>query len=96
MTIHQNPPKHYLGYVLPGKAPVILLPWILMRWSFMKHLGDRISRAGHPVYVLPGLKYNILSIPISAKSSGINRKIVCCLIFFILYVWAYLQMQKYL
>lgn len=67
MMVHKNPPKHYLGYVLPGKAPVILIPGILLRWSFMKHLGDSISLAGHPVYIVPGLKSNLYSIPISAK-----------------------------
>ena len=67
MTIHKNPPKHYLDYILPGKAPVILIPGILLRWSFMKHLGDHISLAGHPVYIVPGLKSNLYSIPISAK-----------------------------
>ena len=67
MAMYKNPPKHYLGYILPGKAPVILIPGILNKWSFMKKLGDRISLAGHPVYVVPELEYNLYSIPTSAK-----------------------------
>ncbi len=67
MTIHKNPPKHYLGYVVAGKAPVILIPGITTKWGFMKRLGDRISLAGHPVYVVPKLQYNIFNIPMSAQ-----------------------------
>lgn len=67
MIIHEDPPKHYLGYVVSGKAPVILIPGITGKWSFMKHLGDRISLAGHPVYVVPKLGYNLSKIPFAAK-----------------------------
>jgi triacylglycerol esterase/lipase EstA (alpha/beta hydrolase family) len=34
----------------------------------MKHLGDKISLRGHPVYIVPALGYNIYSIPTSAKT----------------------------
>ncbi|HVF69344.1 MAG TPA: alpha/beta fold hydrolase [Xanthomonadales bacterium] len=67
MTIHTSPPSHYLGYVVPEKAPIIIIPGILLRWGFMKHLGDKISHVGHPVYIVPQLKYNLHSIPTSAK-----------------------------
>ena len=67
MTIHKNQPKHYLGYVVAGKAPIILIPGITTKWSFMKQLGDRISLAGHPVYIVPKLQYNIFDIPMSAQ-----------------------------
>ena len=67
MVVYHRPPKHYLEYILPGKAPVILIPGILGKWSFMKHLGDRISLTGHPVYIVPQLKYNVYSIPSSAR-----------------------------
>jgi hypothetical protein len=67
MTIHREPPKHYLGHIVQGKVPVILIPGILGKWGFMKHLGDMISLAGHPVYIVPKLGYNIYSIPNSAK-----------------------------
>lgn len=67
MTIHINPPKHYLGHVLPEKAPIIIIPGILLRWGSMKHLADKISHLGHPVYIVPQLKYNLHTIPTSAK-----------------------------
>lgn len=67
MVIHKNPPKHYLGHVAKEKSPIILIPGILGKWSFMKELGDRISLLGHPVYVIPRLRYNTLNIPESAK-----------------------------
>ncbi len=67
-VIHHTPPKHYLGHIVEGKAPVILIPGILGRWSFMKHLGDRISLQGHPVYIVPGLGLNIYSVPTAAKT----------------------------
>ena len=67
MTVHRTPPEHYLGHVIEGKAPVILIPGILGRWGFLKHLGDRISLAGHPVYIVPELNYNVYTIPRSAQ-----------------------------
>jgi len=67
-VIHREPPKHYLGYVVQGKVPVILVPGILGTWSFMKTLGDKISLQGHPVYVVPELGHNIYSIPSSTKT----------------------------
>lgn len=66
-VVYRKPPRHYLGHVVSGKAPVILIPGILGRWSFMKKLGDAISLAGHPVYVVPDLGYNLHKIPSSAK-----------------------------
>ena len=67
IIMHIQPPKHYLGYIVGGKIPVILLPGILGKWGYMKHLGDIISLRGHPVYIIPELGYNIYSIPLSAK-----------------------------
>jgi triacylglycerol lipase len=67
-VIYREPPKHYLGYTVAGKVPVILVPGILGTWSFMKKLGDRISLKGHPVYIVPELGHNIYSIPSSAKT----------------------------
>ena len=67
MMAHREPPAHYLGHVVPERAPVILIPGILNTWAFMKRLGDRISFAGHPVYVIPELGYNIHDIPTSAQ-----------------------------
>lgn len=66
-VMYRNSPQHYLGYVVEGKVPVILIPGILEKWGFLKDLGDKISLQGHPVYVLPRLGYNLFSIPSSAK-----------------------------
>lgn len=67
-VIYREPPKHYLGHVVQGKVPVILVPGILGTWSFMKALGDKISLEGHPVYIVPDLGINIYNIPTSAKT----------------------------
>jgi pimeloyl-ACP methyl ester carboxylesterase len=48
-------------------VPVVLIPGVLGKWGFMKHLGDQISLLGHPVYVIPKLGYNVFSIPTSAQ-----------------------------
>lgn len=65
--IHRNPPKHYLGYIVSGKNPVILLPGITNKWSFLKSIGDKISLLGHPVYIVPKLGYNLHDTATSAK-----------------------------
>src|SRR4051812_36185086 len=67
MLIYTRPPDHYLDYKVPGKAPVVLLPGILGKWSFMKPLADRVSLSGHPVYVVSRLRYNVFSIATSAR-----------------------------
>ena len=67
MLIHKNPPGHFLNFVLKGKAPIILIPGISNKWGFLKHLGDRISHKGHPVYVASKLQFNFFDIPTSAK-----------------------------
>lgn len=67
MLVHKNPPAHYLGYIIEGKAPVILIPGITEKWSSIKHLGDHISLAGHPVYIIQKLHYNLFDIPESAQ-----------------------------
>jgi len=68
MVIHREPPKHYLGYRVAGKVPVILIPGILFKWGFMKHLGDKISLQGHPVYIVPELGYNMRNVKTAAKT----------------------------
>lgn len=65
--VHYNPPRHYKDFVKEGKIPVILIPGVLGKWSFLKSLGDKISLEGHPVYIISDLKYNLFSIPESAK-----------------------------
>lgn len=67
MALHKEPPKHYLGHIVKGKMPIIIIPGIAGKWSFMKNLGDCISHLGHPVYIVPRLRYNFFNIPTSAK-----------------------------
>ena len=59
--LYHTPPKHYLEYTEEGKVPVILIPGVLCKWSFLKHLGDKMSLAGHPVYIVPELGYNLFN-----------------------------------
>src|SRR3989338_2477328 len=67
MYFRHTPPKHYLGYVIDNKVPVIILPGLGARWGFCKSLADHISLLGHPVYIVPKLGNNRDSIPASAK-----------------------------
>ncbi len=67
MYQHRKPPKHYLGHVINGKNPVILIQGVTLKWGFMKKLGDAISLAGHPVYIAPELGHNLDSVPNQAK-----------------------------
>lgn len=66
MYFRHTPPKHYLGHVVEGKAPVIILPGILGRWGFYKSMTDYISLLGHPVYIIPKLGNNVRDIKSSA------------------------------
>lgn len=66
-VIYKRPPKHYLEYIKEEKIPVVLIPGILGKWSFMKKLGDKISLEGHPVYIIEELGYNIKEIPESSN-----------------------------
>ncbi len=64
---HSKPPKNYLGFAKNGYPPVILLPGITRKWGFLKNLADKISEAGYPVYALPDLGRNMMTIPHSAR-----------------------------
>jgi pimeloyl-ACP methyl ester carboxylesterase len=63
----RTPPKHYLGHIADGKAPIVILPGVLMPWAFLKPIADNISHRGHPVYIVPRLGNNAADIPTSAK-----------------------------
>src|SRR3989344_7938509 len=67
MLVHVNPPRHYLGYIVKKKIPIILIPGISNKWGFIKRLGDTVSHLGHPVYTVNKLESNLLDIPLSAK-----------------------------
>ncbi len=67
MYLFKAPPKHYLGHVIDGKVPVIILPGLFAHWGFLKPIGDHISLLGHPVYIVPKLGNNTKNIPSGAK-----------------------------
>lgn len=49
------------------RAPVVLLPGVLERWPFMRGIGDRLHRAGHPIVVVPALGINRRGAPAQAE-----------------------------
>jgi triacylglycerol lipase len=65
--IFKEPPKHYLGFVKEGKAPIILLPGIFTTWHWLKNIADPLSLKGHPIYVLKHLGYNAREIQQTAE-----------------------------
>jgi pimeloyl-ACP methyl ester carboxylesterase len=66
-VVHRKPPSHYLEYVVAGKSPIILIPGIFGKWTFLQDLGDDISKKGHPVFIVSKLGYNLAGIPASSK-----------------------------
>jgi triacylglycerol lipase len=66
-VLYRKPPEHFLGYVKENKAPVILIPGLLESWHALQRIGTRLSKKGHPIYVLEGLGMNIKDISESAK-----------------------------
>ncbi|MEX2027961.1 MAG: alpha/beta hydrolase [Candidatus Curtissbacteria bacterium] len=62
MYLHRDPPKHYLGHIVQGKDPVILLAGISNTWRSLKKIGDKVSLEGHPVYIVPQLGRNFRDI----------------------------------
>lgn len=65
--MRRKPPLHYTANNQVGRLPVILLSGLSLKWQFMRRLGDKLSLAGHPVYIVPNLGRNFLSIPESAE-----------------------------
>nr|MBI5455731.1 hypothetical protein [Candidatus Levybacteria bacterium] len=84
MIVYANPPKNY-SKSMQGKIPIIILPGILEKWSFMKSLTDTLSLKGYPIYIVSELKYNLYDIPKSAKiikdfmtKKGLSNAIFIC------------------
>ncbi len=65
-NFYLKPCDHYLKHAVEGKKAIVILPGILEHWSFMRPIADTLSFDGHPVYVIPKLKNNLLDIPSSA------------------------------
>ena len=51
----------------PGKVPILLLPGVLERWNFLRTIGDRLHREGHPVHVVETLGSNRRGVPKQAE-----------------------------
>jgi triacylglycerol lipase len=64
--VYRKPPEHYLGHIVAGKVPVVIIPGIYEKWQCMKPIADALSLEGHPVYVLPRLGDMLRAIPESA------------------------------
>lgn len=73
VSFRLRPPRHYHEYTQAGKTPVILLAGLFLKWLFLRNIGNRISKAGHPVYIIPNLGRNLLSVDWSA---GLVRKVI--------------------
>ena len=55
-----------LPIFVEGKIPIVIIPGVLGKWSFMKKIADTLSLEGHPIYIVPELGYNLYSIPNSS------------------------------
>jgi pimeloyl-ACP methyl ester carboxylesterase len=49
-------------------APVLLIPGVFERWQFLRAVGGRLARAGHPVHAVELLGRNIDAIPDAAAT----------------------------
>lgn len=47
--------------------PVLLLPGVYEEWTVMRHVADRLNKAGHPIHVLPDLGRNTIGIIDAAR-----------------------------
>jgi len=47
-------------------APVLLIPGVYEPWQFLRGIGGRLARAGHPVHVVESLGYNRTAVPDAA------------------------------
>lgn len=65
--LEKDPPKHYLGHIVKGKRPVILIPGYLEKWHFLSVIAEPLSHKGHPIFVVRNLGYNAGDVALSAK-----------------------------
>ena len=73
---YRKPPKHFLGHIVKEKDPIVIIPGIFEKWGMLKKIIDPLSRKGHPIYIVPELKYNAKNIHNSSGqvASLINKK----------------------
>ena len=65
--IIKEPPKHFLGHIITGKKPIILIPGYLEKWNFLSKIANPLSHVGHPIYVVKNLGYNTNEVHFSAE-----------------------------
>lgn len=59
-------PQRYENPQPPLRRPVLLLPGVFETWHFMTPIARALFARGHPVFVVPALGYNRLSLVASA------------------------------
>lgn len=67
MYFIHNPPEHFLGYAPSNKPPIVIIPGVFGRWTFLIPIANYISLLGYPVHIVPKLGDNTLDIKTSAK-----------------------------
>jgi triacylglycerol esterase/lipase EstA (alpha/beta hydrolase family) len=65
--VYRKPPTHYLGHIIEGKNPIILIPGVFEKWHFLKVVADPLSLKGHPIYAVEHIGYNTKEIHRTAK-----------------------------
>jgi len=54
------------GYGAGEKRPVVVIPGVYETWHFLRAAADLLSELGHPIHVMPALRYNTQPIPTTA------------------------------
>ena len=60
------------------RDPVVLLPGVYERWSYLLRIGERLHDEGHPVHVVPGLRRNVAPIPARRRSFAHDSRNSTC------------------
>ncbi|WP_105035793.1 esterase/lipase family protein [Cryobacterium aureum] len=55
------------GFQTGDGCPVVIIPGVYETWKFLQPLIKRVHDAGHPVYVVDRLSWNIASVPDAAR-----------------------------
>lgn len=63
LTSRSRPGRFQTG----DRCPVVIIPGIYETWRFLQPLITRVHDAGHPVYVVDTLAWNIKSVPDAAR-----------------------------
>ncbi|SEN70377.1 alpha/beta hydrolase [Cryobacterium sp. TMT1-3] len=55
------------GFQTGTACPVVIIPGVYETWKFLQPLITRVHDAGHPVYVVDRLSWNLASVPDAAR-----------------------------